>query len=118
MSTYSIIPSQIRVSGNDALHLALSFGEAASNDVIVREVDARMRDLKRNEIAGGHLVLLEGPASLPVISVIAHHVAHLFGAVAVYDPKLAAYIIAISHDPAFPVGEMLCVNNQAAESKR
>lgn len=113
MATYSIVPSTIRVSGVDAVHLALSFGEAASNQAIVRDVDGRMRELKQTEVTGGRLVLLDGPASLPVIAVITHHIAHLFGAVGVYDPKLAGYVIAISHESAFLVGVVLPVDETA-----
>jgi CRISPR-associated protein Csx3 len=113
MSTYSIIPSRLHVAGIDALHLALSFGEPAGNDVIVREVEARMRELKQGEVTGGRLILLDGPASLPVITAITHHAAHLFGAVAVYDPKLRAYVVAISHDPAFAVGDIVHADGSA-----
>ena len=114
MSAYSVVPAKVHVSGAEVIHLALAFGEPSPNDVIVREVDARMRELKKSELTGGRLVLLDGPASLPVICAIAHHVAHLFGAVAVYDPKLHAYIVAISHDPALGVGDLVRTDEDAA----
>jgi CRISPR-associated protein Csx3 len=39
--------------------------------------------------------------------VLCHKVAHLFGAVACFDPKLAKYVVAISHDPAYAVGDLI-----------
>lgn len=104
------------MSGVDAVHLALSFGEAASNEAIVRDVDGRMRELKQTEVTGGRLVLLDGPASLPVIAAITHHVSHLFGAVGVYDPKLGGYVVAISHDPAFSIGTIVQIDSPASAS--
>ena len=91
--------------------LRLAFGEPASNDVMVRDVDRRMKELKGRELTGGRLVLLNGAASLPVIAVIIHHVAHLFGAVAIYDPKLQRYVIVASHGSELEVGEILSVRN-------
>jgi CRISPR-associated protein Csx3 len=38
---------------------------------------------------------------------MAHAVAHLFGFVACFDPKLSAYVVAISHDPAYKPGQLL-----------
>jgi CRISPR-associated protein Csx3 len=34
-------------------------------------------------------------------------VAHLYGAVACYDPKMAGYIICITHDPEFELGQFI-----------
>jgi CRISPR-associated protein Csx3 len=38
---------------------------------------------------------------------LAHAVAHLYGYVACYDPKLQGYVVAISHDPSFRPGQLL-----------
>lgn len=95
------------MSGVDAILLRLAFGDPSSNDAIVREVDARMRALKERELTGGPLVLLNGAASLPVIAAISHHVAHLFGAVGIFDPKLSSYVIVISHGHNFSVGDTI-----------
>lgn len=32
---------------------------------------------------------------------------HLFGVVAVFDPKISGYVVAITHDPAFKVGDVI-----------
>ena len=47
-------------------------------------------------------MLLHGPASLAAVAVIVHHVAHLFGAVGVFDPKLNGYVVVVSHDDVLP----------------
>src|ERR1039458_7329903 len=62
---------------------------------------------KRLHVSGGRGIHFTGPASLPVAMALAHEVAHLFGYVACYDPKLSAYVVAISHDPAFHPGQLL-----------
>jgi CRISPR-associated protein Csx3 len=107
MSTYSIEPAIVRVLEEDAVLLRLSFADPATNEVIVREVEAIMRRLKENDLKGGKIVLLNGAASLAVIAVITHHLAHLFATVAVYDPKLEAYLVVVNHGPGFKVGELI-----------
>lgn len=107
MSTYSINPSVIRVAGCDAVLLQLSLGDPAPAPEIVKDADATMSRLKSEALKGGKLILLNGPASLAVVATITHHVAHLYGAVAVFDPKLGGYVVVISHDPGFRVGDVL-----------
>ena len=78
----------------DGVLLRLAFGEPAQNDQIVRDAVAALRDL---HLEGGQTVYLNGPASLPAACAIAHGVVHLFKEVAVFDPKMAGYVVAISH---------------------
>lgn len=68
------------------------------------QTDAAIRDLK---LPGGKLIKINGPASLPVACVLAHRLCHLFGVVAVFDPKISGYVVSISHDPAFKVGDVI-----------
>jgi CRISPR-associated protein Csx3 len=84
--------------------LRLSFGTPAQNDQIVRDAVAAVKELN---LTGGQLVKLNGPASLPVACAIAHEVGHLYGAVACFDPKLAKYVVAISHNPQYSVGDLI-----------
>ena len=74
--------------------LRLSFGTPAQNDQIVKDAVLALESLK---LSGGETVLLNGPASLPVACAIAHGVAHLYKEVAVFDPKMAGYVVAVSH---------------------
>lgn len=74
--------------------LRLSFGTPAQNSQIVRDAVSALEELK---LQGGQTVFLNGPASLPAACAIAHGVSHLFREVAVFDPKMAGYIVAVSH---------------------
>lgn len=74
--------------------LRLSFGTPAQNDQIVRDAVLALGECK---LTGGQTVYLNGPASLPVACAIAHRVSHLFTEVAVFDPKMAGYVVAVSH---------------------
>jgi CRISPR-associated protein Csx3 len=88
--------------------MQVGFGDPATNDVIVRDVAAMLPDiLLHNPHPGGPLLKINGPASLPVAVVIAHAVTHLYGAVAVYDPKLGKYVVSVSHNPDFKIGDLI-----------
>ena len=58
-------------------------------------------------LTGGRGLHFNGPASLPVAMALAHAVAHKFGYVACFDPKLSGYVVAITHDPAFHLGQLI-----------
>jgi len=88
----------------DGDELTIGFGEPAQNTEIVRELAASLAALP---FPGGELLKISGPASLPAAMAICHHVAHLYGAVAVYDPKLGGYVVSLSHDPRFPIGDLI-----------
>jgi CRISPR-associated protein Csx3 len=84
--------------------LRVSFGSPASNDVIVKDAAQGLNDLG---LVGGPILKINGPASLPVAVALAHGVTHLYGAVAVWDPKLAKYVVSVSHNPDFNVGDLI-----------
>lgn len=84
--------------------LKVGFDAPAQNDVIVRDCAQALADLN---LQGGVRVLVNGPASLPVAMVLAHSLSHIYGYVACFDPKLAAYVVAISHDPNTPIGTLI-----------
>jgi len=65
------------------------------------------RQLEQLEIRGGKLIRVSGRCPLPVAMAIAHRLAHLYGAVAIRDPKLNGYVVAISHTPECPVGKVI-----------
>lgn len=107
MSTYKVTSSLVNFAGKEGTLLRLSFGTAAQNDEIVRDAVAAMDALNLTEEGGRKVVLLNGPASLPVAIAIGHAVAHLYGAVACFDPKLAAYVVSIVHGEDFAVGDLI-----------
>lgn len=100
MSTY-----KIQLDGDI---LKIGFGEEAENDRIVKDASTRLDELIRNnEVKGGKVLKVNGQASLPVACVITHRVAHLYGAIAVYDPKLEKYVICITHTPDYKLGDLI-----------
>ncbi len=100
MSTYNI--------AREGDILRIGFGSPASNDQIVRDATVRLAEMEvSGELAGGGVIKINGPASLPVAMVIAHMVLHRFSAVGVFDPKLNRYVIVVSHDLAYAVGDLI-----------
>ena len=88
--------------------LNIGFADPAQNDQIVRDAAARLDEMgESGELKGGQLLKINGPASLPVACVLAHKVAHLFGAVGVFDPKLGKYVISITHNPTYKLGDLI-----------
>ena len=88
--------------------LNIGFADPAQNDQIVRDAAARLDEMAESgELKGGKLLKINGPASLPVACVLAHKVAHLFGAVGVFDPKLGKYVISITHNPTYKLGDLI-----------
>ena len=100
MSSYNIT--------RNANVLKLAFGAPAQNDQIVKDAVARLSEMDASgELSGGGVILLNGPASLPVACAIAHAIAHRFSAVGVFDPKLNGYVVAVTHDPEVELGSII-----------
>jgi CRISPR-associated protein Csx3 len=38
---------------------------------------------------------------------LAHRLVHRFGAVAVFDPKLAKYVVCVTHNPTYELGQLV-----------
>ena len=92
----------------DGERLNIGFADPAQNDQIVRDAAARLDEMAESgQLKGGQLLKINGPASLPVACVLAHKVAHLFGAVGVFDPKLGKYVISITHNPTYKLGDLI-----------
>lgn len=84
--------------------LELAFAAPGHNTEILHDALAELDALK---LTGGKGIRFNGPASLPVAMALAHKVAHLFGFVACFDPKLERYVVAISHDPEYTPGDLI-----------
>lgn len=88
--------------------LRVGFGEPAQNDHIVRDAVARIDEMVNGgTLTGGSVIRVNGPASLPVAMAIAHAIAHLYEVVACFDPKLAKYVVAVSHSAAYKPGDLI-----------
>jgi CRISPR-associated protein Csx3 len=95
---------EVAAQSDAGVELRVGFVGEAENDRRVVDAVAAIKELK---LQGGSLVRFDGPCSLPVAMALAHEVAHLYGAVAVKDPKLGKFVVAISHRPDLAVGELL-----------
>ncbi|MBD2775411.1 CRISPR-associated protein Csx3 [Iningainema tapete] len=93
--------------------LRVKFGTPANGDQIVRDAAARLDELiDSGELSGGSLLKINGRASVLVSQVLAHKLSHLYGAIAFFDPKIGdkgldRYVITISHNPMYKVGDTL-----------
>lgn len=90
--------------------MTVGFGEPSDNRQIVRDAAARLDEMIDLGLFGGRLLRITGPASMPVAFTIAHKVSHLFGAIAVFDPKIGekgAYVVVITHSPEYPLGDLV-----------
>ncbi|WP_347566287.1 CRISPR-associated protein Csx3 [Scytonema sp. UIC 10036] len=105
MSTY-----HIKLEGDV---LRVKFGIPANGDQIVQDAAARLDEMiASEEIKGGRLLKVDGPASLAVGYLIAHKISHLYSAIAIFDPKIGrkgykTFIVVISHTPAYKIGELI-----------
>jgi CRISPR-associated Csx3 family protein len=77
----------------------------ADNNEIVRDVLTSCNELEVQ--IHGKLLKINGRASLQVVSVITHQLAHVVKVLAVYDPKLVGYVVTVSHSKEFKVGDVI-----------
>lgn len=88
--------------------LKVSFGEPAGNDRIVRDADSELQKLIQSEqVKGGKLLKINGPASMPVAMLLGHRLAHLYEIIACFDPKLGKYVVVSSHGVDCTLGDLL-----------
>lgn len=106
MSTFNIARETAQTNLGEATLFRVSFGEPGTNVEIVVDATAGITDAMQG-ITGGRLALISGPASLAAAVAIGHKLTHLFGAIGVFDPKLQGFVVAVSHDPSFTVGDLL-----------
>jgi CRISPR-associated protein Csx3 len=66
-------------------------------------------------MTGGEILCINGRASMPVCFAIAAKVGHIFGAIAVSDPKLGkdTFVVTITHSPTYQLGEVLRLDVEA-----
>ena len=110
MATYNVIRSEVFVHGAVADLFKVGFGTPAQNDQIVRDAHASLEAIGE---FGGAMALVNGPASLPAAVVVAHHLLHRYAAVAIFDPKMAGYVVAASHGSGYSLGDLIPVASVA-----
>jgi CRISPR-associated protein Csx3 len=99
MSTYNIV--------FDGVVVKVGFGEPAQNDQIVKDAKTQADALAASGQLNGQLVKVSGPASVPVAFVLAKSFSAVAAAIACYDPKLQKYVVAISHNPKYQIGDLV-----------
>ncbi|MBH8561138.1 CRISPR-associated protein Csx3 [Nostoc sp. CENA67] len=93
--------------------LKVRFGTPANGDQVIRDAAARLEEMVASgELSGGKLLKIDGPASVAVSYLIAHKISQLYGAIAVFDPKIGrpgykTFITAVSQTPAYKIGELI-----------
>ena|SRR3989338_4369129 len=123
MNTYKVGAEKVNVNGVEATLFRVGFADPAQNDQIVKDAEVRFKEIfaeaDRSESADdmgpvpahcGELALVNGPASVAVALVIGHNIAHRFGAVAAFDPKLPGdkkYVVCITHTPKYKLGDLV-----------
>jgi len=96
--------AEVAETNDGVVTVRLGFGEPAHNGRIVKDAVEAIAALK---LGGGKGLKLTGPCSLPAAIAIGHAVAHLFGFLAFFDPKLHRYVVCVSHDPEVRPGDLL-----------
>lgn len=92
----------------DGSVLRVAFGSPATGEVIVRDAYAALNELElRGDLAGGGLLFINGRCTVPTAVMLGHSLSHLFTAIAAFDPKLDRYIVCVSHDPNYEVGQVI-----------
>jgi CRISPR-associated protein Csx3 len=80
--------------------LRVACGAPATNERIVADADVALKGLVGQ--LQGELLVVNG-TSMPTSFPLCHGVAHLYGAVAIFDPKLGGYVVALTHHPDYPL---------------
>jgi len=92
----------------DILKVGFDPNNRFTGDRIVRDTEQRLEELiDSGTLTGGNLLKINGRMSLPVSYTIAHKLGHLYGAIAVFDPRLKNYIVVISNNPNYQLGDLL-----------
>jgi CRISPR-associated protein Csx3 len=108
---------------DDTLRVKLNLNEPASGDRLVRDAADRLQELIDSGcLPGGQLLKIDGPTSVPLAYTLAHRLSHLYGAIAVCDPKLArpgkkVYIVCASHNPHYQIGELIVTDESYSQSQ-
>lgn len=92
-------------SKNSVLNVGFNPDQPANNDQLVKDAVAGV--LKVKDRLHGFVLKVNGAASLPVGMAIACEIAHVVKCIAAYDPKLQKYVVAVSHDPDYQLGQLI-----------
>lgn len=92
--------------------LKVDFAKTPNNEAIQVDGDQIVKDvalqldqmISAGQLKGGKLLKIYGRISILASYTFAHQVGHLYGAIAVSDTRLKAYVVVISTTPDYPLG--------------
>jgi CRISPR-associated protein Csx3 len=80
----------------------------ANHERAVQSTSQQLQRLRREGKLGGNLLCIaQEITSLPAAIALSHEVAHLYGAIAVYDAKVGKYVICITHHSDYKLGDWI-----------
>lgn len=89
------------------LNINCQLGVVEGN-ILIKEAAQKIDDLINSQIIkGGELLKINGKSSVAVSYMIAHKLGHLYGNIAVWDPKLCDYVITLRHGGKYAEGELI-----------
>lgn len=97
---------------NGVLQVEIDKDNPTTGDRLVKDAEASLEELIRAGGLSGRLLKISGRMSLPVSYAIAHSLGHLYSSVAVFDPRLKAYVVVISTSPDYQLGDRLDEDNR------
>lgn len=106
----------------DVLKAHINNAVQVDGDQIVRDAKAQLNELMAaGQLPGGKLLKVNGRSTVLASFVMALELAHLYGAIAVFDPRLGApgldrYIVTISHTPDYQVGDTIDVERDRCQT--
>jgi CRISPR-associated protein Csx3 len=106
----------------DVLRVHINRAVQVDGDQIVRDAKAQLQQLiDSGQLSGGKLLKINGRSTVLASFVMALELAHLYGAIAVFDPKLGTpeldrYIVTISHTPDYQVGDTIDVERDPCQT--
>lgn len=106
----------------DVLRVQINNAVQVDGDQIVRDAKAQLLSLMASgQLPGGKLLKINGRSTVLASFVMALELAHLYGAITLFDPKLGApgldrYIVAISHTQDYQVGDTVDVERDHCQT--
>jgi CRISPR-associated protein Csx3 len=102
---------QMKLQG-DTLRVGFNRTIPADGDLLVRDALVAIEQLQDRGDLRGKLLKIDGRQSIAISYALSHKLAHLYGAIAVLDPKIGkvgykTYIVTSSHNPDYQVGDLV-----------
>jgi CRISPR-associated protein Csx3 len=102
----------IELLNRDTLKVGFNLEQPALGDRIVKDAETCLEELiQSGKLKGGSVLKIDGRISLPVSYTIAHKLGHLYSAIALSDTRLKAYVVVISTNPEYQIGDRIDIDS-------